>query len=158
MLYEVITGIGIILGSLIAGGASKRHIETGLIPLGALGVVVSLFLLPQLDSVALLALDFLLLGTAGGLFIVPLNALIQFHARDHELGTVLAGNNWMQNLVMFAFLLLTVVFALTGSTSLGLFHLLTLTAFTGALYTVWQLPQSLVRFLIARLFASYNFV
>ncbi len=148
------SGIGIILGSLIAGGASKRHIETGLIPLGALGVVVSLFLLSQLDSVALLALDFLLLGTAGGLFIVPLNALIQFHAKDHELGTVLAGNNWMQNLVMFAFLLLTVVFALTGSTSLGLFHLLTLTAFAGALYTVWQLPQSLVRFLIARLFAG----
>ncbi len=148
------SGIGIILGSLIAGGASRRHIETGLIPLGALGVVVSLFLMPQLDSRGLLALDFLLLGIAGGMFIVPLNALIQFHAKPHELGTVLAGNNWVQNLVMLGFLTLTVVFALTGTTSLGLFHLLTLTALTGALYTVWQLPQSLVRFLIARLFAG----
>jgi acyl-[acyl-carrier-protein]-phospholipid O-acyltransferase / long-chain-fatty-acid--[acyl-carrier-protein] ligase len=148
------SGIGIIAGSLIAGGASKRHIETGLIPLGALGVVVALFLMPQLDSTGLLIIDFLLLGTAGGMFIVPLNALIQFHAKDHELGTVLAGNNWVQNLVMLGFLLLTVLFAVSGSTSVGLFHLLTITALGGALYTVWQLPQSLVRYVISRLFAG----
>ncbi|MEJ2694106.1 MAG: acyl-[ACP]--phospholipid O-acyltransferase, partial [Candidatus Thiodiazotropha sp.] len=148
------SGIGIILGSLIAGGASKRHIETGLIPLGALGVVAALFLLPQLESRGLLALDIMLLGTAGGIFIVPLNALIQFHAKDHELGVVLAGNNWVQNLVMLAFLALTVLFVITGSTSLGLFHLLTLAALAGALYTVWQLPQSLVRYVISRLFVG----
>ncbi len=148
------SGIGVIIGSLIAGSASKRHIETGLIPLGAMGVVTSLFFMPQLNSTGLLLLDFLLLGTAGGIFIVPLNALIQFHARDHELGTVLAGNNWVQNLVMLSFLLLTVLFAITGSTSQGLFHLLTLAALGGALYTIWQLPQSLVRYLISRLFAG----
>jgi acyl-[acyl-carrier-protein]-phospholipid O-acyltransferase / long-chain-fatty-acid--[acyl-carrier-protein] ligase len=148
------SGIGIIIGSLIAGGASKRHIETGLIPLGALGVVVALFLMPQLDATGLLILDFLLLGASGGIFIVPLNALIQFHAKDHELGTVLAGNNWVQNLVMLGFLILTVIFAVSGSTSVGLFHLMTLTALGGALYTVWQLPQSLVRYIISRLFAG----
>ncbi len=148
------SGIGIILGSLIAGGASKRHIETGLIPLGALGVVAALFFMPQLDATGLLVLDFLLLGASGGIFIVPLNALIQFHAKDHELGTVLAGNNWVQNLVMLGFLILTVLFAVNGSTSIGLFHLLTLTALGGALYTIWQLPQSLVRYLISRLFVG----
>ena len=148
------SGIGIILGSLIAGGASKRHIETGLIPLGALGVVVALFFMPQLDSINILILDFLLLGTAGGMFIVPLNALIQFHAEDHELGTVLAGNNWVQNMVMLGFLGLTVLFTVTGSTSVALFHLLTLAALGGAIYTVWQLPQSLVRYVISRLFAG----
>ncbi len=148
------SGIGIIIGSLIAGSASKRHIETGLIPLGASGVVAALFLMPQLESTGLLILDFLLLGTSGGIFIVPLNALIQFHAKDHELGTVLAGNNWVQNLVMLGFLTLTVLFAISGSTSQGLFHLLTLTALGGALYTIWQLPQSLVRYLISRLFVG----
>jgi acyl-[acyl-carrier-protein]-phospholipid O-acyltransferase/long-chain-fatty-acid--[acyl-carrier-protein] ligase len=148
------SSIGIILGSLIAGGTSRHHIETGLIPLGALGVVTALFFMPQLTSRGLLALDFLLLGTAGGMFIVPLNALIQFHAKEHELGTVLAGNNWVQNLVMVSFLLLTVFFTLSGSSSYGLLHLLTLTALGGALYTIWQLPQSLVRYLISRLFAG----
>ena len=150
------SGIGIMLGSLLAGRASKHHIETGLIPLGALGIVTALFALPQLTSRGGLIMDFLLLGTAGGVFIVPLNALIQFHARDAQLGTVLAGNNWVQNVVMLGFLGLTVAFALSGTSSLGLFHLLTLAALAGAFYTVYQLPQSLVRYVIARLFASTN--
>jgi len=148
------SGIGIILGSLIAGRASRHHIETGLVPLGALGIVLALLLIPQLHSTGLLVIDFLLLGIAGGLFIVPLNALIQFHAKDQELGTVLAGNNWVQNIVMLGFLSLTVLFAIKGIDSTGLFHLLTLTALLGAIYTIYQLPQSLVRYVIARLFSS----
>ena len=148
------SGIGIILGSVIAGRASRQGIETGLIPLGALGIVLALFFTPQLESTGLLVADFLALGVAGGLFIVPLNALIQFHAKDRELGTILAGNNWIQNLVMLAFLGITVVFATSGISSTGLFHLLTFTAVVGALYTLWQLPQSLVRYLIGRLFAG----
>ncbi|MGB5773762.1 MAG: MFS transporter, partial [Sedimenticolaceae bacterium] len=131
------SGIGIIIGSLLAGKASRDYIETGLVPLGALGVVTALFLLPQLSSLTLLAIAFILLGVAGGMFIVPLNALIQFHARDEELGTVLAGNNWVQNVVMLGFLGLTVLFAFSGTSSLGLFYLLTATALAGALYTVW---------------------
>ena len=83
-----------------------------------------------------------------------MNALIQFHARDAELGTVLAGNNLVQNLVMLGFLGLTVFFAVSGTDSIGLFHLLTLTALVGAAYTVYQLPQSLVRYVVARLFIS----
>lgn len=148
------SGIGIMLGSLIAGKASRHHIETGLVSLGALGVVIALFFMPQLTSSTLLALDLFFLGLSGGLFIIPLNALIQFHARDDELGTILAGNNWVQNVVMLSFLGLTVLFAITGTSSIGLFHLLTLAALIGAIYTVYQLPQSLVRLLIGRLFAS----
>jgi len=148
------SGIGIMLGSLIAGKASKNHIETGLVPVGALGVVTALFFLPQLTSPTLLILDILLLGMSGGMFIVPLNALIQFHAKDNQLGTVLAGNNWVQNVVMLGFLAVTALFAISGTTSSGLFHLLTISALAGATYTVYQLPQSLVRFIIARLFAS----
>ncbi len=148
------SGIGIILGSIIAGRASRQGIETGLIPVGAIGIVVALFFTPQLSSTPLLILDFLLLGISGGLFIVPLNALIQFHARDDELGTVLAGNNWVQNIVMLAFLGVTVMFATTGINSTGLFHLLTFTAIIGAIYTVWQLPQSLIRYVIGRIFAG----
>jgi acyl-[acyl-carrier-protein]-phospholipid O-acyltransferase/long-chain-fatty-acid--[acyl-carrier-protein] ligase len=148
------TGLGIILGSVLAGGASKHHIETGLVPLGACGVVGTLFLIPQLDSVSMLAIDFLALGVFGGLFIIPLNALIQFHAKDEELGSVLAGNNWVQNIVMLSFLGLTVTFAIAGIQGIGLFHILTLTAVVGAAYTIYRLPQSLVRYLLGRIFAG----
>jgi acyl-[acyl-carrier-protein]-phospholipid O-acyltransferase/long-chain-fatty-acid--[acyl-carrier-protein] ligase len=148
------SGIGIIIGSLLAGKSSKHHIETGLIPLGAAGIVVAIFFLPQLHSPGLLVIDFLLLGVCGGMFIVPLNALIQFHAKSDQLGTVLAGNNWVQNVVMLAFLGLTVCFAIFGISSIGMFHLLTITALAGALYTVYQLPQSLVRYVVARVFSG----
>ena len=148
------SGIGIMIGSLLAGRASKHHIETGLIPIGAIGIVAALIILPQLDSSSALMFNFMLFGLFGGLFIVPLNALIQFHAKDEELGTILAGNNWVQNIVMLSFLGLTIVFALTGSTSIDLFHILTITALIGAIYTIIRLPQSLVRYVFGRLFAS----
>ncbi len=148
------SGLGIVLGSILAARASERHIETGLIPLGAAAVVLSLLLLPQLQSATLIGLCFVGLGLGGGLFIVPLNALIQFHAPHPRLGTVLAGNNWIQNLVMLAFLALTLVFAYAGLDSLGLFQLLALTAIVGTAYTLYRLPQSLVRLLVSYLFAG----
>ncbi|MCU7959764.1 MAG: acyl-[ACP]--phospholipid O-acyltransferase [gamma proteobacterium symbiont of Bathyaustriella thionipta] len=149
-----VSGLGIIIGSLLAGKASRGHIETALVPLGALGIVLGLFLMPQLSSSWSLAANFLLLGIGSGLFIVPLNSLIQFHARDSELGAVLAGTNWIENLVMLAFLLVTVLFAFWGMGSVGLFHALTVIALLGAIYTIYRLPQSLVRYLLGGLFAS----
>jgi acyl-[acyl-carrier-protein]-phospholipid O-acyltransferase/long-chain-fatty-acid--[acyl-carrier-protein] ligase len=148
------SGIGIALGSILAARLSRLHIETGLIPLGALGVVTGVALIPVLDTTLALALDFVFIGTAGGIFIVPLNALIQFHAPEGRMGTILAGNNWVHNLVMLTFLGLTAFFAHQGSNSVELFHLLTFVALIGSLYTVYQLPHSLVRLTIARLFAG----
>ncbi len=148
------SGIGIIIGSLIAGKASKHYIETGFVAVGAVGVVISLFLIPRLDSVLLLGLDILAMGLFGGMFIVPLNAIIQFQAPADQLGTVLAGNNWVQNIVMLGFLGMTIVIAQYGIDSVGLFHLLTVIALAGAIYTVWYLPQSMLRLIISRLFAG----
>ncbi len=139
------TGVGIMLGSLIAGRLSRSYIELGLIPVGALGITLCLWLLPSLDSTLAIATLFLILGLSGGFFIIPLNALIQYSAHEDELGTVLAGNNWMQNIAMMAFLALTVLFSLTGLSSTGLFYLLAITALIGSVYTVKQLPHSLAR-------------
>ncbi len=140
------SGIGIALGSALASRWSQNRIETGLIPLGALGIAVGLWLLPSMDTALAHALNFVFIGTMGGLFIVPLNALIQFHAREEELGTVLAGNNWVQNVSMLSFLALTAGFALAGLESLYLLLMIAAVAVLGGLYTVLQLPQSLVRF------------
>ena len=140
-------GIGIMLGSLLAGRISKNYIETGLIPVGALGVATCLFILPGLDSVPAHAVNILLLGILSGLFIIPLNALIQFHAGERILGRVLAGNTLIQNAVMLSFLVLTVLFSTRGISNL-LFPLLTVVALGGAVYTVYKLPQSLVRLIV----------
>ncbi|WP_210396952.1 acyl-[ACP]--phospholipid O-acyltransferase [Motiliproteus sediminis] len=148
------SGIGIMLGSLAAGRASRNHIETGLVPLGALGVVLSLWLLPMAGSASLIAFCFIGVGFFGGLFIVPLNSLIQYHAPEAQLGRILAGNNWIQNIVMLGFLGCTLLFAHWGLSSFGLMQLLILVAIAGAFYTVYQLPHSLVRLVVAKLFAG----
>ena len=140
-------GIGIMLGSLIAGIISKNYIETGLIPIGAAGVAVCLSILPWLDSMQAHAVNIMLLGMLSGLFIIPLNALIQFHAGERILGRVLAGNSLIQNVVMLSFLALTVLFSMRGISNL-LFPLLTVVALGGAIYTVYKLPQSLVRLIL----------
>jgi acyl-[acyl-carrier-protein]-phospholipid O-acyltransferase/long-chain-fatty-acid--[acyl-carrier-protein] ligase len=148
------SGIGIVLGSLLAGKVSKNYIETGLIPIGALGMVISLAILPQLDSTLALACIVLTFGLFGGLFIIPLNAMIQFRARAEQLGTVLAGNNWIQNVVMLTFLLATMLAALADIHSqLMLYALAAITA-VGAIYTVLKLPQSLIHYVAGLMFSS----
>ena len=145
------TGVGIVLGSWLAGRLSRRHIETGLVPVGALGVAVSLLYLPGAETLWGQAALFVTVGVMGGLFIVPLNALIQFHAGDNDMGQVLAVNNWIQNVAMAAFLGVTVLFALQGVDSKWLLHLIALVALIGGVYTVYKLPQSLVRILLTML-------
>lgn len=139
------SGIGIMLGSLLAGRLSKAYLELGWLPLAAVGITGSLLVLPQLQSPMAIGLVFTLLGVCGGLFIVPLNALIQYSAKDEQLGTVLAGNNWVQNLTMLSFLILTVVFALLGFSASTLFYLLAAVTLVGSVYTIAQLPHSLAR-------------
>ncbi|MEE4660888.1 MAG: acyl-[ACP]--phospholipid O-acyltransferase [Halieaceae bacterium] len=142
-------GIGIMLGSLIAGRISRNYIETGLIPVGAVIITGIIALLPTLDSTFTMALAFLAVGMGGGFFIIPLSSLIQFHARASQLGTVLAGNNWVQNVTMLTFLCLTAGFALGGIDAVGLFYILTVVALLGTGYTVRKQPQSLCRIIAA---------
>ncbi|WP_293267912.1 MFS transporter, partial [Neptunomonas sp.] len=145
------TGLGIVFGSWLAGRVSRHHIETGLVPVGALGVALSLWLLPSITTLQGQALLFTAVGIFGGLFIVPLNSLIQFHAEDHEMGKVLAVNNWVQNVAMASFLALTVVFALQGFESRTLLQIIAVVALVGGLYTIVKLPQSLVRVILSSL-------
>ncbi len=140
-------GTGVMFGSLIAGIVSRNYIETGLIPIGALGVAVCLFILPWLDTMQAHVINLMLLGMFSGLFIIPLNALIQFHAGERMLGRVLAGNSLIQNVVMLGFLGLTVLFSMRGLSDL-LFPLLMVVALGGAIYTVYKLPQSLLRIIL----------
>jgi acyl-[acyl-carrier-protein]-phospholipid O-acyltransferase/long-chain-fatty-acid--[acyl-carrier-protein] ligase len=141
------SGIGIMLGSMIAGAISKHHIETGTIPLGALGFAFGLFLIPLINTTLGFAAVFILIGISGGLFIIPLNALIQFHAAERENGRILAANNFIQNVGMFLFLLVTVALAYSNLSGARLIWLLAIVAILGATYIVIKLPQSLVRLL-----------
>ncbi len=148
------SGFGLVIGSTLAGRASRQYIETGFVAVGAIGIVACLFILTRLDSSLAFALVILTLGFFGGMFVVPLNAIIQFQADSNKLGTVLAGNNWVQNIVMLTFLCLTMAVVSLGINTLGLFYAIAFIALVGALYTIYQLPQTLIRLVISKLFAS----
>ncbi len=147
-------GIGVVVGSVIAGSKSKQYIETGFVAIGAIGLVITVFLITQFDSAISLAINIFMFGLFGGLFIVPLNSMIQFKAEDSKLGMVIAGNNWVQNLVMFGFLLMTVLVALIGVSTISLFYVVTALTFIGAVYTIYQLPQSLIRLIFGGLLSG----
>jgi acyl-[acyl-carrier-protein]-phospholipid O-acyltransferase/long-chain-fatty-acid--[acyl-carrier-protein] ligase len=149
-----LAGIGIMVGSFIAGKLSENHIETGLIPIGAIGITIALALFVTVDSLFLQGLNFLFLGIMGGFFVVPLNSLIQYHAHDKQLGRVLASNNLIQNIMMLSFLMITVLLAIIGTGSISIIWLLVLVAATGSIYTVLKMPDPLLRVLIGRLFAT----
>ncbi len=143
-----LSGVGIVLGSLFAGRVSKNYIETGIIPLGALGIAATLYMIPTLNHLWALGGMLLLFGFFAGLFIVPLNAMIQFATPSKILGKVLAGNNFMQNLSMFLFLIVTALFGYFELSSRGLFYFIALVALVGMGYTLVKLPQSLVRYMV----------
>lgn len=143
------SGIGIALGAWLAGRWSRSHIETGLIPMGALGVALGLMVLPSAQTTFLQGLTFFAIGFSGSFFIVPLNALIQFNAGDHERGRILAVTNWVQTMTMLLFLSITLLVSWLGLNTHWLLYLIALVACIGCLYTLYKLPQSLVRFLFS---------
>ena len=100
-----------------------------------------LFMIPWLANPWTLGTLFFLYGVAGGLLIVPLNALIQFHAREDDLGRVLAANNFMQNCAMIAFLALTILFSMGTMGASALIYLMSAVVFGGSLFTLCILPQ-----------------
>lgn len=142
--------LGICLGALLCNRLSRRLIEPAIVPLGALVVAVmgldlafagkhfaaahvpvtadALWSLPELLRLPRfwrIALDVVLLGSAGGLYLVPLNALMQEGASDAHRGQVIAANNVINAVFMIAAAIFGVVFLGNLDMSIPDFFLLT---------------------------------
>ena len=143
-----LSGIGMIFGSLFAARVSKDFIEIGTIPLGAFGIALTLFTIPSVNSLELLGALLFAFGFFAGIIMVPLNSLIQFFTPNKELGTVLAGSNFMQNIFMFIFLIITALFGYFNISTKTLFYLIAMVALGAMVYTLITMPQSLVRYII----------
>src|SRR5699024_482897 len=101
-------------------------------------------------SVTAHCLNFLFIGFAGGLFIVPLNTVMQFHAGAHELGRIIAGNNLIQNIAMLGCLALTALVASGGLMPAALLVGVAVAALIGTLFTVVRLAGAALREPVAR--------
>jgi len=142
-----LAGLGIAIGSILTAKLSQKYIETGLIPIGAIGLVGVIWAITKTSNLYLLAFEFLVFGIFGGFLIVVLNALIQYRAKAHELGRVMATSNFVQNWFMLIFLGLTMYSALNGLSTDTLFKILIAVVSMGALYAFITLPQFLLRLL-----------
>jgi 1-acyl-sn-glycerol-3-phosphate acyltransferase len=164
-LVLVLFSIGIGLGSLLCELLSRRTVEIGLVPLGALGLTVfgiDLYLArPELAAVAELgwrefldqpgnlrvAIDLTLIGVFGGFYIVPLYALIQQRAPREKLSRIIAANNILNALFMVAAALLAITLLGAG---LSIPQLLLLTALLNAVVAIYiftLVPEFVMRFL-----------
>jgi len=170
--------IGIGLGSIAAGYLSGGKIEYGLIPLGAVGMTLFGGLLyfrapaellsgwlegasshaPLLAQhfVALLVawvrlriFDLGLLGFFGGLFAVPLGALIQHRPRPEQKGGVIAAANLVSfigiALASLAYYIFTDVFHQSAA---GIFLDGAILTLVTTAYSIYLLPDSLLRFVL----------
>ena len=142
-------GVGIGIGALLVGKLSATKVELGYLPLGGIGITLSLgalgFLKPELGGTLLLMAG---LGLSSGFVVVPLNALVQWRSPSDRRGAVIAFSN-------------TLVFGgvLMGSLGCGLLAAIGFKASTiflvsgigGGSLTLWamyKLPETFIRLVL----------
>ncbi|MBN3851388.1 MFS transporter [Paraburkholderia sp. Ac-20342] len=158
--------IGIGIGSLLCERLSKRRIEIGLVPLGSIGMsvfAIDLFFashaLPpagHLLSVGeflgrfahwrVLA-DLFLLALFGGLYSVPLYALIQSRSQPSHRARIIAANNILNSLFMIVSALMAMVLTSAGFSIPAIFLVTALLNVVVACYIYSLVPEFLLRFI-----------
>ncbi len=140
---------GIAAGSILAGRLSRRRVEYGLLPLGAMALAVFTLLfgllVPGFTGTLLLLLP---MGIAGGLINVPLNALKQWRSPPHRRGSVLALTNLFVYVGILAGSLGTGLLAAAGFSSQAILLLTGVGVVAATVWALWLLPDALVRLLL----------
>jgi acyl-[acyl-carrier-protein]-phospholipid O-acyltransferase/long-chain-fatty-acid--[acyl-carrier-protein] ligase len=147
-ILTTFAAIGIAIGSLVAGRLSGDKVELGLAPIGSIGMGVFAVLLSwSAHSFILAAANLTMVGFFGGLFAVPLNALLQQKSGNEEKGRLMATNNFLNMLAIMvasgALYFCHGILALTADRIILVFGLLTLVA---SVYVLSVVPEFLVRF------------
>jgi 1-acyl-sn-glycerol-3-phosphate acyltransferase len=165
-LLLTLFSIGIGVGSLACERLSGHRIEIGLVPLGSIGLTVfgiDVFL-ARPDAVGLsgltiaevmrmpgsvrVAIDLVLIGVFGGLYIVPLYAMVLQRSPSAERSRIIAANNILNALFVVAAAALAILVLGHGFT---IPQLLLATAVLNALVAIYiytLVPEFLMRFIV----------
>ncbi len=163
-LLLVVFSVGIGIGSLLCEVLSRRHVEIGLVPLGAIGMsvfAVDLYFasrsLPPAAGLTLaqflaapahwrVMADLALLSLFAGLYSVPMYALIQLRSQPTHRARIIAANNILNALFMIASSLIAGVLLKSGFTIPQIFLLVGLANAVVAFYIFMLVPEYLLRF------------
>lgn len=158
--------IGIAAGSMACDKLSNHRIDVGIVPIGSLGITIFGYLmasavpehLPQFTSFSEFISErslwpvfvyLLLIGVSGGIFIVPLYALMQQRAKPEQRAQVIAALNIYNSLLMVGSAVLGIVcLTVLGMSILQLFILLAVLNFLVTAYLFLQVPIFVVRFVV----------
>ena len=158
--------IGIGVGSLLCEKLSLKRIELGLVPLGSIGMSIFAFdlafaspsslvssplgviTLLGMSSTWRILIDLSFLGMCGGLFIVPLYALVQQQSDPKHGARTIATNNIMNALFMVLGALSAALLFSLGVTIPMFFALLAICNVLVACFIYSLVPEFLLRFLV----------
>ena len=163
-LLLVVFSIGIGTGSLLCEVLSRRHVEIGLVPLGAIGMsvfAIDLYFasssLPPAEVMGLGAFvaqpqhwrvmaDLALLSLFAGLYSVPMYALIQMRSQPTHRARIIAANNILNALFIIASSLIAGAMLAAGFSVPQIFLFTGLANAVVAFYIFLVVPEYLLRF------------
>ncbi len=163
-LLLVVFSIGIGIGSLLFEMLSRRHVEIGLVPMGAIGMsvfAVDLYFasrgLPPSAGYSLsgfmaepahwrVMADLGLLSLFAGLYSVPMYALIQMRSLPSHRARIIAANNILNALFLIASSLIVGILIKLGLTVPQVFLAVGLLNAVVAFYIFMLVPEYLLRF------------
>ena len=173
----VLFSIGIGTGSLLCEVLSKRHVEIGLVPLGAIGMSVfsidlyfALQGLPPAVAAGVGAFvaesahwrvmaDLMLLSLFAGLYSVPMYALIQLRSQPTHRARIIAANNILNALFMIGSSVIAGALLKAGFTIPQIFLFTGVANAIVAFYIFMLMPEYLLRFVawvVSRLIYRYK--
>ena len=165
-LLLVVFSVGIAVGSLLCETFSHRHVEIGLVPIGALGMTVFAFdlylasqaVVPPAAGVLLTVGEFVaqpahwrvmadlaLLAFSAGLYSVPMYALIQLRAQPSHRARIIAANNILNALFMIVSSLMAGAMLGAGLSIPQVFGATALLNILVVGYVFWLMPEYIVR-------------
>lgn len=168
-LLLTLFSLGVGVGSLLCERLSGDTVEIGLVPFGSIGLTLIgidlYFTRPDVIVVEAnqligfvsfisqwqnwyVVLDILLLGFFGGLYIVPLYALIQQRSPASHRSRIIASNNILNALFMVLSAILAIVLLSNGMTIPELFLITAILNACVAIYIYTLVPEFLMRFLV----------
>jgi 1-acyl-sn-glycerol-3-phosphate acyltransferase len=164
-LLLVVFSLGIGVGSLLCEMLSRRHVEIGLVPVGAIGMTafaVDLYLassdlppsaaqtLAQFTAIGAhwrVMADLALLALFAGLYSVPMYALIQLRCPPTHRARIIAANNILNALFMIASSIIVGVLLHLGLSVPQVFLVIGLLNALVAGYIFLLVPEYLLRFI-----------
>ena len=166
VLLLAMFSIGIGAGSFLCERLSGRIVEIGLVPIGALGLTlfgVDLYFTQNLSGSEVLLspaeflaqasslrvmIDILMLGASGGMYIVPLFALVQQRSNPKKRSRIIAANNVLNALFMVAAAGYG-IFALSSGVSIPmLFLIMAIMNAAVTLFIFMLVPEFVMRLLV----------